>query len=286
VPSPEVRQWRDRTRHRTKLPGQRPSVVKRLHKVRADAKVKWSSVLSDIMGVSGRRMLRAMGAGETDAVALSPLGDPKLRASHQALQETLHGKLTAHHRFMLEGLLDQVVFLDAQSARLDARLEEQRRPFEAQLTRLDTIDGIARVGAQSVLAELGPDMAQCPDADHLSSWAGMRPGNDESAGKRRSGKTAKGNTWLRRTLTQAAWAATQRKGGYLSAQYRRLASRRGKNRAIIAGGAHETGGGVFYRERRGRVSRSRWRSLRSFASRAYGVECGKPLTTLGIPRGP
>jgi transposase len=233
VPSPAVRQWRDLTRHRTKLMGQRTSVVHRMHKVLEDANVKLSSVISDILGVSGLRMLRAMVAGETDAVALSKLGDPKLRASQEALHESLQGNLTEHHRFMLDGLLVQVAFLDTQIARLDARLEEQMRPFEEQLTRLDTIDGIDRVGAQSVLAELDPDMAQFPDAEHLSSWAGMSPGNDESAGKRRSGKTTKGNKWLRRTLTQAAWVATKRKGGYLSAQYRRLASRRGKNRAIV-----------------------------------------------------
>ena len=269
VPSPEVRQWRDLTRHRTQLTGQRTAVVNRIHKVLEDANVKLASVISDIMGVSGLRMLRAMVSGERDAAVLSQLGDPKLRASQEALQESLQGQLTEHHRFMLEGWLDQVTFLDAQMARLDERLEEQMRPFEAQLRRLDTIDGIDRVGAQSLLAELGPDMGQFPDADHLSSWAGMSPGNDESAGKRRSGKTTKGNKWLRRTLTQAAWGATKRKGRYLSAQYRRLASRRGKNRAIVAVGHtilvaayyilqdgaeyHELGGDHFDRLRRERT---------------------------------
>jgi transposase len=132
---------------------------------------------------------------------------------------------------MLTTLLEQSEFLEQQIARLDARLEEQRRPLESQLKRLDGMDGIDRRGAQNLLAELGPEMAQFPDAGPLSSWAGMRPGNNESAGKPRSGKTAKGNKGLRRTLTQAAWAATRRKDGYLAAQYRRLAARRGKKRA-------------------------------------------------------
>ena len=181
-------------------------------------------------------MLRALVAGDTDAEVLRQRGDPQLRASQAALHESVQGQRTAHHRFMREGLLEQVAFLDTQMAPVEARREEQRRPVEAQIRRLDTIDGIDRVGAQSVLAELGPDMAPCPDAEHLSSWAGMRPGNDERAGKRRSGKTAKGTKWLRRTLTQAAWAASRHKGGSLSAPYRRLASRRGKNRAIVAVG--------------------------------------------------
>lgn len=236
VPSPAVREWRDLTRHRAKLIDQHTAVVNRVHKTWEDANIKLSTVISDIMGVSGRRMLRAMALGEDDVSVLAALGHERLRATPAALQESLQGKLSAHHRFMLTTLFEQVDFLEQQIARLDAHLAEQMRPFEGQLTRLDSIDGLDRRGAQNLLAELGPEMAQFPDAGHLSSWAGMSPGNNESAGKHHSGKTTKGNKWLRRTLTQAAWAATRRKDGYLAAQYRRLAARRGKKRAIVAVG--------------------------------------------------
>lgn len=255
VPSPEVRQWRDLTRHRTKLSDQHTAVVNRLHKVLEDANIKLSTVISDIMGVSGRRMLRALADGESDPIALSAMGDKRLKATPEELQASLLGQVQEHHRFMLSTLLDQIDFLEQQMARLDERIEAQMRPFEEAINRLDTIDGVDRWGAQCLLAELGPDMAQYPSADHLSSWAGMSPGNDESAGKRRSGKTPKGNKWIRRTLTQSAWAATKRKGGYLSAQYRQLAARRGKKRAIVALGHtilvaayHMLKDGVDYRD--------------------------------------
>jgi transposase len=234
VPSPAVRQWRDLPRHRTKLIDQHTSVVNRIHKTLEEGNIKLSAVISDILGVSGRRILRASAAGQEDAAELSALGHERWRATQEALPESLRGTVTEHHRFMLETLLDQVEFLEQQMARLDQRIEEQRRPFEAHIKRLDTIEGIDRRGAQNLLAELGPDMAQFASADDLSSWAGMSPGNNESAGKRHSGKTSKGNKWIRRTLTQAAGAATRRKDGYLAAQYRRLAARRGKKRAIVA----------------------------------------------------
>jgi transposase len=280
VPSPQVRQWRDLTRHRIKLTGQRTSVVNRMHKVLEDANVKLSLVISDIVGVSGRRMLRAIVAGETDAVTLSQLGDPKLRASQEALQESLQGKLSEHHRFMLEGLLDQMAFLYAQITRVDARLEEQMRPFAEQIKRLDTIDGIDRVGAQSLLAELGPDMDQFPAADHLSSWAGMSPGNDESAGKRHSGKTTKGNKWLRRTLTQAAWAATKTQGGLSVGTVSSTGSATWEESGDRCGGSHDPDGGVLHLERRGGVSRSRWQLLRSSTTRAHGVAFGESFAML------
>ena len=161
---------------------------------------------------------------------------PRPCARRQPRARAFPGPRTAPHRFLLEGWWEQGAFLDPQSARVEARLAAPRRPFAAPSRRLDTLDGMARVGAQRVGAELGPDMAPCPDADHLSSGAGRRPGKDERAGKRRSGTTAQGNTWLRRTRTQAAGAATSHTGGSLSAQSRRLAARRGKHRALVAVG--------------------------------------------------
>ena len=215
VPSPEIRQWRDLTRHRTKLTDQHTAVVNRLHKVLEDGNIKLSTVISDIMGVSGRRILRALADGESNPVVLSAMGDKRLKAPPQELQASLLGHVQEHHRFMLGTLLDQVDFLEQQIARLDERIEAQMRPFEAAINRLDTIDGIDRWGAQCLLAELGPDMAQYPSADHLSSWAGMSPGNDESAGKRRSGKTPKGlgrdqaQGWLFGGAVSSACSATR-----------------------------------------------------------------------------
>ncbi len=234
VPPAAIRELRDLTRHRAKLADQHTAVANRIHKALEDANIKLGTVASDILGVSGRAMLKAIVAGEDRPEILADLARKRLRSKIPALQAALHGRITEHHRFLLETLLEQLRFLETQITRLNQRIAEKTRSFEEALARLDTIPGIARCTAENLLAEIGPDMAVFPSAAHLASWAAICPGNDESAGKRRTGKTAKGNRWLRRALTEAAWAASHTKNTYLSAQYRRLAARRGKKRAIVA----------------------------------------------------
>jgi transposase len=236
VPPRPIRELRDLTRHRAKLADQRTAIANRIHKTLEDANIKLGTVATDILGVSGRAMLEAIVAGEDDHEALADLARKRLRAKIPALREALDGRVTEHHRFLLKTLLGQLRFFEAQIVLLDERIAEKSRPFEAALDRLDTIPGIARRCAENLLAEIGPDMSAFPSAAHLASWGAMCPGNDESAGKRRTGRTAKGNRWLRRALIEAAWGATRAKNTYLSAQYRRLAARRGKKRAIVAVG--------------------------------------------------
>lgn len=236
VPTRQIRELRDLTRHRSKLVDQRTSVANRIHKTLEDANIKLGAVASDILGVSGRKMLHAMAGGEQDPERLADMALRKLRDKKAELKESLTGKLSDHHRFMLKMLLEQLKFLENQIEALDKHIAEKMRPFEVELQLLDTIDGVDRRTAENLLAETGADMSQYPSAGNLASWAGMCPGNNESAGKRKTGKTAQGNKWLRRTLTQAAWAATRTKGTYLAAQYRRLAARRGKKRAVVAMG--------------------------------------------------
>jgi len=234
VPPPAIRELRDLTRHRAKLVSQHTAVANRIHKTLEDANIKLGTVATDILGVSGRAMLAAIVSGREDPAELADLARQRLRAKIPALREALHGHVTEHHRFLLETLLEQLRFLESQILRLDKRVAETSRPFEAACAELDTIPGVARRSAENIVAEIGSDMRVFPSAAHLASWAAICPGNDESAGKRRSGKTPNGNRWLRRALTEAAWAAARTKNTYLSAQYRRIAARRGKRRAIIA----------------------------------------------------
>jgi transposase len=235
VPATPQRHLRELTRQRRQLIQTTAAVANRIQKVLEDANIKLGSVATDVLGVSGRDMLRALVAGQDDPQVLAELARGKLRSKIPALRQALHGRVTDHHRFLLQLLLDEMTHLEALVARLDARIQEELPvPFAQAIRRLDTIPGINGQAAENILAEIGPDMSQFPTAGHLASWAGMCSGNRESAGKRQTGKAGKGNKWLRATLVQTAWAASHTKNTYLSAQYRRLAGRRGKKRALVA----------------------------------------------------
>jgi transposase len=196
--------------------------------------IKLAAVASDIMGASGRAILAALIAGHTDPHTSAELAKGRLRSKREPLAKALEGRVKPHHRFVLTELLCQIDGLDDTIARFDAQIQAICGPFEEAVGLLDTIPGIARHTAEMIVAEIGTDMSRFPSADHLASWAGVAPGNYESAGKRASGKTRKGNRFLRTTLVQAAHVAARTKGTYLSAQYRRLTGRRGKKRAILA----------------------------------------------------
>lgn len=236
VPAREQRELRDLTRQRAQLCGEQTRCANRIHKVLQDANLKLSSVASDVLGVSGREMLAALVRGEDDPERLAAMARGKLRGKIPQLRRALRGRLTAHHQFLLDQLLRHLEHLEEQLAAYSARIEECLRPFvdEATMQRLDAIPGLNRLTIENLVAEIGTDMTQFPTAGHLASWAGLCPGNNESAGKRKSGRTTKGNVWLKRALCQAAWAATRKKDSYFQAQYRRLAGRRGKKRAVVA----------------------------------------------------
>jgi transposase len=234
VPEERIRDLRDLTRHRVKLVEQQTAVVNRIHKTLQDANIKLGSVASDILGVSGRAMLEAVIAGETDSTVLAERAQRRLRGKIPALREALCGRVREHHRFLLKTLLAHLDFLERQIQDLDERIEEVTRPFQGLIERMTTVPGLGRRASEAVLAEIGPDMSQFPSDAHLTSWAGICPGSHETAGKRKSGRTAKGNHWLKKTLCQAAWSAARTKDTYLAAQFRRIAPRRGKKRAIIA----------------------------------------------------
>jgi transposase len=236
VPPAPIRELRDLTRQRTQLIGERSAAANRIQKVLEDANIKLAGVASDVLGVSGRDMLEALIAGETDPEKLADLARQRLRAKIPALRLALQGRVTAHHRFLLRLHLDHITQLEELIGRLGTRLEEALAPFAEAVERLQSIPGVSQRTAETVVAEVGPEVGPFPSANHLASWAGMCPGNDESAGKRRSGRSTKGNRWLKRILVQAAWSASRAKGTYLQAQYRRLAKRRGRKKALVAVG--------------------------------------------------
>ena len=236
VPPPETRQVRDLTRSRASLMEDHTAVANRLQKLLEEANIKLSSVASNVLGVSGRRMLKELAKGNRNAAELADLALQRLREKIPQLREALEGRMSAHQQQMLSDYLKQLEFLEQQVEQLDRRTEEHLEATGqmTQVELLDTMPGVNFVVAAEILAELGPDMKQYPTADHVSSWAGMCPGNHVSAGKRYSGRTNKGNVWLRRGLCQAAWAASKSKKTYLAAQYQRWRVRRGKKRAIVA----------------------------------------------------
>ena len=235
VPPPPQRQLRDLTRTRASLMQDRSRTANRLQKVLEDANIKLASVVSDVLGVSGRDMIRALIGGELSPARMADLARKRLRLKIPKLTEALSGKVTEHHRFMLKLLLDQVEQYDAQVAKLDERIERVVDPLQTTaLEILDEVPGVDRRAAQNVVAEIGCDMSRFATSGHLASWAGLCPGNNQSAGKRRSGRLQQGNRWLKATLNQCAWAASRKKDSYFAAQHRRVASRRGVKRATMA----------------------------------------------------
>jgi transposase len=236
VPPPPIRELRDLTRQRAQLVADKATVADRLQKVLEDASIKLAGVATDVLGASGRAMIARMIGGEADPQELAAEARGRLKKKMIPLRRALEGRVTDHHRFQLRLLRDQVRDLEALIARLDGRIAEVMGPLAQAAARLETIPGVGSRAAEVIVAEIGADMSRFPTAGHLASWAGLCPGNNESAGKRRTGRTTKGSTWLRATLVQVAWSASHTKRTILSARYRSLAKRLGKKKALVAPG--------------------------------------------------
>lgn len=234
IPDRPQRELRELVRYRRNLVRQRSQVVNRIQQVLEGANIKLSSVATDITGVSGRAMLHAMADGQEEPQALANLAQGQLRRKSQDLEASLRGLMGPHQRLLLQSQLRHLDFLAQEIAQLDQEVAGRLGPFEEAIQRLDRIPGVGRRTAEEVLAEIGVDMSRFPTAAHLASWAKVCPGNNESAGKRMSGRTGHGNPWLKTSLVQAARAAARTKDTYLSAQYHRLAARRGAKRAALA----------------------------------------------------
>jgi transposase len=234
VPPKPIRELRDLTRYRKSLIRERQREANRLQKQLEDAGIKLACVASDVLGVSGRAMIEALVAGEADPGILAELARGRLRAKLPALREALMGRFSGHHALLCSHILGHLDYLDETIAALSNEIEARTAPFSEEIELLCTIPGIQRRGAEVILAELGPDMSRFPSHRHAASWAALCPGNDASAGKRRSGRTRKGDRWLRESLTECALAATRTRNTYPKAQYLRLRRRRGEKKAILA----------------------------------------------------
>ena len=255
VPPKPIRTLRNLTRYRKAQIAERQREANRLHKILEDTGIKLDCVASDILGASGRAMLDALVAGTTDPEILADLAKGKLRAKIPALREALEGRFDEEHALVVGAILTHIDFLDEQITLLSNAIGEKIAPFEKAVELLCTIPGIQRRTAEVMIAEIGTDMSVFPTAKHLASWAGLCPGNDKSAGKRRSGRTRHGSKWLSIALTEAAHANIRSRDTYLSAQYRRLKHRRGHRKAIgavrhsiIVSAWHMLSTGELYRE--------------------------------------
>ena len=277
VPDRPQRELRELTRYRTALVRERAAEIQRLHKTLEGANLKLGSVTSKVLGVSARQIVDALLAGTTDPAALAALAKGKLRAKRPQLERALVGTPGLHQHFLLACQLAHIDFLDETVEQVSTEIAERLRPCADALARLDGIPGVGQATAEVLLAEIGADMRRFPSAGHLAAWAGMCPGNYESAGKRQKGKTRKGSKWLRTALLEAARAAARKKESYLAAQYHRLVPRLGKKKAAVAVGHsilrivyyllqrettyQELGGAYFDERHRDRVERRLVRGL-------------------------
>lgn len=245
VPGEATQELRSLLRARKPLTREQSRHIQRIQKTLEEANIKLDSVISDILGLSGRRMIEAMIAGVTDPSKLAALADRRIKATREELRQALHGRLTDHHRFMLGmylgqyDALDKAIMeidkrIDASVARMDQEVEAGQAPFRSLIDLLCTIPGVSLLGAMIILSEIGRDMSRFPTAGHLLAWAGLCPGQNESAGKRKRSKLRKGAPWLETLLVQSAWAATKKKDSYYKAQFHRLQAKHGAGKAICA----------------------------------------------------
>jgi transposase len=234
VPDTQTQELRALLRTRKQLVREASSHIQRVQKTLEDANIKLDSVISDLMGMSGRAMIEAMIAGETNPTKLAALAHHRLKASPAQLSAALRGRVTNQHRFLLRLHLKQIDALEAAIAEIDQQVEADIEPFRAAVKQLNSIPGVKGLGAKVIVSEIGIDMSRFPSDGHLVSWGGICPRNDESAGKRRSNRLRKGAPWLKTTLVQCAWAAVRQKDTYLRAQFYHIKARRGPKKAIIA----------------------------------------------------
>jgi transposase len=234
VPDTQTQELRNLLRTRKQLVREKASHILRVQKTLEDANIKLDSVITDVMGMSGRAMIEALIGGESDPAKLARLANYRLKTSQEKLREALRGRVTNHHRFLLHLHLNQIDGLDASIASIDLQVEAGIAPFRVAVELVTSVPGVGVLGAQVIVSEIGTDMSRFPSDGHLISWAGICPRNDESAGKRRSNRLRKGAPWLKTTLVQCAWAAVRKKDSYLQAQFHRIKSRRGPKKAIMA----------------------------------------------------